>query len=187
MIKIEDLLNYVLLAKNYDNDAMMKIIDMFSPLINKYYKIMGYDEDFKSDITEFLIVLIRNIKINKFHTVNTPVLVRYISKALYHQYIALSRRKNTTLTFEISLDNLGTNGTFDEYSTNDSNIDMLILNETAREILTEREFQCFTCMVVHHMSAAETAEILKITRQTANEAKLRGIKKLKKLFCDNEL
>lgn len=187
MIKIKDLLNNVLLAKDFDNDAMIEIINMFSPLINKYYKIMGYDEDFKSDITEFLIVLIRNIKINEFQTLNTPVLVRYISKALYHQYIALSRRKNTTDKFEIARDSLDINRLIDENPANDQNIDMFILNDTIRKILTEREFQCLTYMIVHHMSAAETAEILEITRQTANEAKLRGIKKLKKYFCDNGL
>lgn len=38
-------------ARNGDDEAMVKLIDNFKGLINKYTRLLNYDEDCRSDLT----------------------------------------------------------------------------------------------------------------------------------------
>ncbi len=49
-----------------------------------------------------------------------------------------------------------------------------------KRILTEREYTCIHLTIIEGYSSTEVAKILNISRQTANENKLRGLEKLKK-------
>ena len=61
------------------------------------------------------------------------------------------------------------------------------MDDVLRNTLTEREYSCIKLMVLDGLSSTRAANILGITRQSANEAKIRALTKLKKhysnLFC----
>lgn len=48
---MKNLKRKILLAQSGDEQAMMDIISLFEPLTNKYFVLMHFDEDFKSEIT----------------------------------------------------------------------------------------------------------------------------------------
>ena len=46
-------------ARNGDDEAMVKLIDNFKGLINKYTRLLNYDEDCRSDLTLKFISLVK--------------------------------------------------------------------------------------------------------------------------------
>lgn len=81
-------------AQHSDQEATLKLVQIFLPCIKKYTRWMNYDEDFKSDMTLALIDLIQSIKLEKLKNSSDQVLISYISKSLYHQYIFSPEIKN---------------------------------------------------------------------------------------------
>lgn len=49
----------IILAQKGDEKAMLEIIDDFSPIINKYTRLLKYDEDCRSELILKLITLIK--------------------------------------------------------------------------------------------------------------------------------
>ena len=67
---MRELKDLIVAAQNSDKQSMMELLTYFEPIINKYTRRMRNDEDFKSDITIYLIELINEIKLSKFRIPN---------------------------------------------------------------------------------------------------------------------
>ena len=63
-------------------------------------------------------------------------------------------------------------------------INDFLMDDVLRNTLTEREYSCIKLMVLDGLSSTQAANILGITRQTANEAKIRALAKLKRLLIN---
>ncbi len=75
-----------------DQESMYSLIQQFEPLINKYSKLLYYEQA-KTDI---IICFIKVIK--KMPDLDTaPKVVRYISKSIRNTYIKLSKERNKNL------------------------------------------------------------------------------------------
>lgn len=72
MGKLEDLIKK---AKNYDDVAMLEIVDMFQPVVRKYSRMMNHDEDIASELVLALIELVHNIRLDKLDAPNDYVLI----------------------------------------------------------------------------------------------------------------
>lgn len=177
---MKDLANAILSAQNFDENSMYKIIKRFDPIICKYARKMKNDEDFKSDMILRLIEVVRTIDLSKFNTLNDYAIINYINKVLYHQYIYLSKKHSTMRQHENSFECddieewIGV-----DYSTINV-INNFILDSSMKSLLTEREYLCVKYMVLDGMSSSQAGKILGVKRQTVNEAKIRGLNKLKK-------
>ena len=63
-------------------------------------------------------------------------------------------------------------------------INDFLMDDVLRNTLTEREYSCIKLMVLDGLSSTQAANILGITRQSANEAKIRALAKLKRLLIN---
>ena len=52
---MENLRETVYDAQKGDKNVLLEVITFFDPLIKKYFKLMNYDEDFKSELTIYLM------------------------------------------------------------------------------------------------------------------------------------
>ena len=178
-----DLKGLIIAAQNLDEDAMNEIISKFDPIISKYTRILQNNEDYKSDIILHLIETVHSLDISKFRIPNDYAFINYISKTIYHKYIWLSKKqvsflqKENTIGIEDPEECFGN----DESSTQD--IDNILLLNSMEQVLTEREYTCVKLMVIDGLSSTEAAKLLGISRQTVNENKNRGLRKLKKIFA----
>lgn len=178
-----DLKNLIIAAQNLDEDAMNEIITRFDPIISKYTRILQNNEDFRSDIILHLIETVHSLNISKFRIPNDYALINYISKTIYHKHIWLSKKQAGVQQNENYYDSeileewLGT----DETTTED--IDNVLIINTMEQVLTERECTCVKLMVIEGLSSTEAAKLLGISRQTVNENKNRGLRKLKKVLA----
>lgn len=179
---MKDLKMCVTLAKNNYNDAMMEIINMFEPKIRKYDAQMEYDEDFRADMIEFLIKMIRTTDFSNMRVFSTGSLVNYINESLKNQFILLSKARRRARENELHYESADIESWLGvDYDAN-CKLEFVISEETMKRILTEREYICVKLMIIDSMSSAEAANVLGIARQTVNEAKIRGLKKLKAII-----
>lgn len=95
MGKLEDLIKK---AKNYDDVAMLEIVDMFQPVVRKYSRMMNHDEDIASELVLALIELVHNIRLDKLDAPNDYVLISYIGRSLYHTNTFTYPRKDVRLS-----------------------------------------------------------------------------------------
>ena len=82
---MKDFIGLIKCAKDNDENAMIELIDAFAPLIEKYTRMMNYDEDFKNDMTlKFITITKIEIDLGKFKELNNYIVLKYIETALYH-------------------------------------------------------------------------------------------------------
>ena len=86
---MRELKDIIISAQHADKQSMMEIVTYFEPIINKYTRMMRNDEDFKSDITIYLIEFVQSMKLSKFRIPNNYAIMNYVKNSLYHQYICL--------------------------------------------------------------------------------------------------
>lgn len=180
MINVLNLKQKIQLAQQLNKDAMHDIIIFFEPTIRKYDRMMNRNEDFRSNMTLHLIELVYAIDVDAFSINSNFAILKYINQALYHEYIRLSK-KEALLAKTISFDKLAENEeALSEPNSEDNHIKNILFLESMKRILTEREYICIHLIIIDGYSSTEAARMLGISRQTANENKLRGLEKLKK-------
>lgn len=181
---MRELKDLIVAAQNSDKQSMMELLTYFEPIINKYTRRMRNDEDFKSDITIYLIELINEIKLSKFRIPNDYAIINYVKNSLYHQYICLSKKSSVRRVTENNYESedldewIGVDTSFSD------TINDFLMDDVLRNTLTEREYSCIKLMVLDGLSSTQAANILGITRQSANEAKIRALTKLKRLLIN---
>lgn len=85
MISLYDLIK----SSEQNKEAKIKIIEKFSPLLNKYSKKLDY-EYAKTDLVIALLEIIQSLsKLDKL-SFTEGTLVKYIATSMYHSYIYLS-------------------------------------------------------------------------------------------------
>lgn len=176
MGKIKDLVEA---AKHNDTAAMLEIIEMFSPKIRKYTRIMGNDEDFKSDVVLSLIEMVHSINLDKLENDNDYVLVSYISKTIYHKYINLAQKHGKITDAESTYEN---ESEFEQacYTPSAPKFsDDIELLDFLKKSLTARELFCVQMIVLQGYSATEVAAMTGVTKQAVNQCKKRALVKLK--------
>ena len=169
-------------AKNSNENATLEIIDFFKPIIDKHVRQSKYSEDVRSELILHLIEIIKTLDLDKLRCSTDYALINYIKKSLYHCYLNISmteqqrRQKENHYEDDDLIDLLGAD-TDAENAEDDILLDLLM-----KSVLTEKEYICIKLMVILELSASQAGKILGITKQTANTTKLRGIKKLRKVY-----
>ena len=91
---MDKLVNLVLRAKESDEEAMLDILEIFEPLIKKYHRLLGYEEDAKQEIICKIIKLIKtDIIFEKLRNINDSVLFKYKRFCLSSLYILIKKQK----------------------------------------------------------------------------------------------
>jgi RNA polymerase sigma factor (sigma-70 family) len=181
---VKNLLDLIISAKGGDENAMLKILDMFKPIIGKYTRMMNYDEDFKSEIITKLISFVKlDFNPDKLREANDFVILKYIENVIYHEYILLSKKNNRKTNAEITYDQ---DTLVDLSDSIESLIDTLhnsLLLYDIERTLTEREFLCVNLIVLQRYTAEQVAAKLGVTKQAVNQCKNRAIEKLYRFFA----
>ena len=179
------LLDLIISAQEKNETAMLDLIKRFDPLIKKYSRKVNYDEDFVSSLILHLIETILVFPIHKMKIETDYAIINYISKSLYFYYIGFSKKRQIIINHENYFEQqyleewLG-----EDYGAVDS-LDEILLFNMLQKLLSKREYQCVLLITIEGMSSTEAAKKLGISRQSANENKLRGLKKLKQYYESN--
>ena len=173
MQKLVDLVrNY----KNGDKDALIKIINIFKPSINKY-KRNSYCEDMDSELTLFMITLLDRMPIREEYLKDDKYIFSYISKALKNKYIRVNEKHYIKKIDDVPPDDFLN---YSEYGSLESNVvfyDIIKdLSDNEKNILNKR----YIC----NLTESDIARELKKSRQYINKVHKRALSKLRET-CNN--
>ena len=158
--------------------STLDLIRTFSPLLKKYARLLN-TEDAYEDLQCFFIDFIKNTNTCGLNSSSNGAIINYISKMIYHQYIALSKvnRKRQATVYIQDMNEYDTMqydsrcGEYDEYR-------RLLIYDLKRT-LTTKEFSVIYALIFKELSVAEVAEKQGISRQAVNQMKNGAIKKLR--------
>lgn len=89
-------------AQNNNNNALYTIIENFSPTIKKFSKKLNYEEA-ETDLTIFLITLIKKMNLSCFYLKGDGILVNYIHSAIKNKYIDIYRKNKNKDNVQVEL------------------------------------------------------------------------------------
>ena len=97
--------NIIRSAQNGNQDAMLLLIEKFSPLLQKYARKLN-NEDAESELTLAFIELITAFNLEKMQCSSDGAVVNYISHSIHHSYIKLLKRAIAYKVETVSVDEL---------------------------------------------------------------------------------
>ena len=168
-----DIYENILEVRNGNDNSLMEIIEIFNPLISKYSRKLD-GEDTKQDLIIFLIKILNKIPIDNKAFCNNKVIFTYIAKAIYHEYIKLSKIKDKKVLNETELE-LDIEIGYEEFESEVELLDMF-------KVLSEKEAYVIKLIYVYSLSVSEVAQYMKISRQAVNKTKNRALSKIRKLY-----
>ena len=158
-------------CKNKSSEEILIIINMFDPLINKYVRLLNFD-DAKSELITTLIETLFKIPIHKSNFNQNKYIISYIKKSIFHKYISISKKISYESKYESEFD-------FNLIESNKStDLEFYdLIND-----LTPKEKTILISKFIKNMKDTEIAQALNISRQAVNQTKNRALIKLKKVI-----
>lgn len=160
-------------AKMGDNQSLEKLITKFEPIINSI-SWKGKSEYLRTDLTIFLISLIKGIKLEYIENLSDGALVKYIQKSLYREYYKLNKR---SLIMEVELNDIF-NSTSNEYQ--DIEYKILLDEFEVKSIISERQKYMLLKKYCYLSTEEEITRELKVSRQAVNKMHHVTIRNIKK-------
>lgn len=183
VIFVKNLVEQLKLAKTGAEEAMLEILDRCSPLIKKYTRLLNYDEDNRSELILKLITLVKKeIDIDKLQNPSDGAIIKYISIALSHHYIALSTTNCQIRDNETTYEQDTTTDLLENIPQNSNEIEDSIILEALKSVLTEKEQKCIQLIILKGWTAEAVATELGVSKQAINQCKNRALKKLKSFY-----
>ncbi len=153
-----------------NNSNILLIIEKFQPLIKKYSKRLFYEEA-ESDLTIFLLELIKKIP----NTENERVITSYIAKSIKNEFIRLNKKQELISQKEVAteLDKL-------KYiSENNIDLDIKIDIKNALKSLSQKQREVIEYRILLDYSYSKTASTLNISRQAVFKTQKKALNILK--------
>ncbi len=159
-----------------DENAVLELISTFKHLLRKYALLLDY-EDAYDDLQLFFIELLYRMSCSDFKSKPDGVIVSYIATSVRNQYIKLAKMRSFKVaTFsEIGIGQMSFIEALNS-CTIESSIDELFPRD---QQLTSWENEVLTSVFVNGKSSSQIARKYKKTRQAVNQAKIRGLNKIK--------
>ena len=157
------------LIKEPNKDNILLLIEKFKPLLNKYARLLNY-EDAYQDLVVFFIAMIK-----EFPSIeNEGKIVNYIGKCVRNEYIRLGIKRRRIISLEVELNDNEVGESID--------IDVLIDLYNALDRLSERQKFIVIENVVNSKSDCMIGKELGLSRKTVNGDKIKAMYKLKKFL-----
>lgn len=172
----KELFDLVLMSKDGDKKAILEIVEKFDPIINKYTRILNYDEDVKEELILSLIEIMKKIPIEKRR--EEKYIVSYIATSLKNKYIHISKRRNNIAYKECG------EIQFNLIKDENFNIDDKLILNSMLESLTPMERKVIENKYVDGLRDIDIANLNYISRQAVNQNKNRALNKLRKKYLN---
>jgi RNA polymerase sigma-70 factor (ECF subfamily) len=156
-----------------DNNVLLELIQTFKPLIKKYSSLLNMNyEDAISELTLEFIKIVKSFPAKK-DCASDKYILSYISKSMRNTYItkSIELEKLKIVYFE---DSFNWEPACFQYSSLWINELLLELTSTQKKVLLLRYYYGY--------SVVEISKQLSISRQAVNQAKNRGLIKLKQML-----
>ena len=164
-----------------NQDATLELIKTFGPSLRKYSRLLK-TEDAYHDLQLDFIEAILSIRCDKLNTRSDGAMVNYLSRSIRHAY---ARRVRNIIATKVPSTPLDETPDAAFYKNSAYVMPHYFYIEIPRDLLTDLERKTIYLIHIMGYSAAETARIRGVTRQTVNQVKRRAEKKLRKYLLES--
>lgn len=174
------LLEIIERAKNNDNDAILEIINRFDCVIQKYARILKYEDAYEDVVTEF-IAFIRKFPVDNIANKCDGAIVNYICTGLRNQYIKLSKCRSVINSHEIPIDDLSVEqkNAVENSMVEPPNELFDLMTYLSDNMLTAYQQRIILLHFYYGLSIAEIAKYDGVSRQSINKTKKTALDKLR--------
>lgn len=164
----------VKLYKNGEKDALLEIVDIFRPIINKY-KRNSYCEDMDNELILFLITILEKITLREELFNNEKYLFSYIFKSLKNKYMRINQKsylkyKNESLNYDAI--------EYREYELLQSDMEF----QDIIKDLSTREKYILNQKYIFNLNESDIARELNTSRQYINKVHKNALGKLRNMY-----
>lgn len=159
-------------AKNGDEECLLELLRDFQPLLRKYGFWTGFEDGFE-ELQVFFIALIKKFPIERFSDENEGQTVMYLRVSVRNR--ANDIRCRFFSESEQSVEDL-------EVAAQENEQMMWMSWEGVLKELTALQYQVIVKNIWGRESSAEIARELHISRQAVNQAKMRGLERLRDIL-----
>jgi len=176
-------------ARNYDEEALLLLINKYDPLLKKYAYKCNY-EDAYNDLQLFFMDLILNkINLEKMNSTEDRVFSVYFKKAVHNEYILQSKKngkykENGVLSTDDEYDLVTV--VLDESGGYEDDLSFIAFEEL-KGVLNEYEFTLIYQLYNDGLNVTEIAEMQNVSRQHINQVKKRTLSKISKYYGLEEM
>lgn len=178
---MEQKLMQMIVAAQHDSNSMYSLIQKFHPLIQKYTRLLHY-EDTEYDITTTFIEKIKKWNLLQMRDTDDYTLLKYINKIVKTIACNLHRKHSVSINNQT----LSLNQTSEDrlFSSIDSPNDEYLfeLYDLFNHLLTPRQNQIIQLMYLKNYSTKQVAAILKITEESVYITHKRALSKLRDYY-----
>lgn len=168
----------IIKAQGADNEAMLELINKFSPLLKKYARRLNY-EDAQNDLILYFIQLIHGMNLEKMLCKENGSIINYIS-------ICIKNYHNKKIAEIVNLKKEIVHTSLSEEQLYYVDVKLSGVDETdflyelgSHQLLNESEFQVIYLIYSRGYTVVEVAKIINKSRQAVNQMKIRALKKLR--------
>ena len=178
---MEQKLMQIIVAAQHDSSSMYLLIQMFHPLIQKYTRLLHY-EDAEYDITAAFIEKIKKWNLLLMRNTDDYTLLKYINRIVKSIACNLHRKHSVSINNQtVSLNQISENRPFSSIdSTNDEYL--FDLYDLFNHLLTQRQNQIIQLIYLKNYSTKQIAAILKITEESVYITHKRALSKLRDYY-----
>lgn len=170
----DDFYELVVKSQAGDKEATLEIVTRFGPLIKKYSYLLRYDGA-NSDLVIALIEIVKKIPIYRDNNLKyDKFLIGYVSSALKNRYIQLSKKYSSIYSMETELNLSIAKGDLS------SKLEDRVFIGEVLDKLSGIQKKVIVMKFIKNYSDKDISNILKISRQSVNRAKNRGLKNIRK-------
>ena len=164
-------------AQKGDKEAMLELIQKFSPLFRKYARKLNY-EDAYEDIILFYMEMIRSVNLERIVSLEDGAVISYINVSIINYY---NKRVRQIIRCEkeVALSDLTEEQKYYvEARAAKLNQTDFFAELGIKSLLSEKEYQIIYQIYEEGYTAAEIARISQQSRQSVNQLKQRALKKI---------
>jgi len=169
--------NLIVRARNNDNEAMMKLIEKFCPLITGYAKKLNYEDAYEDVRLEF-IRIIKLMEPDRMRETHDGAVVSYIRKCMsnfYKKKVQKAIRSKKEIVFSDLTEEQTYYVDAQLATMNEENI---FIEFGMNRLLNAKEEKVLYLIYVKGNSAADIAKEWHKSRQAVNQLKMRAIQKV---------
>lgn len=174
------LLDMIERAKANDGDAMVDIIERFSPMLRKYARLLQYEDAYEDLVVE-LIEFIQKFQPDKLMIKNDGAIVNYIGITFRNKYLFLAKRHSTASTLEVTESDLtdAQKHVVENTTTAPANERLDVTAYLSKRILTPRQERVIMRHYYEGYSISQIAKQDGVSRQNINRIKKSALDKLR--------
>ena len=182
-MEYSNLSNLIIKVQSGDKDAMLYIIEKFSPLIKHYARSISVEDAFE-ELELALLNIVSRLHTDALAIDNEYTILSYLKKSIRNHSFDL-QKKNQSNKFILDAHYIRKQHNITSLADDFHDYYSCIFWSEVEGVVTQQEYRILLLYFVYQFKCSEIAFNLNISRQAVNSSKKRAIQKLNSVYTSD--